>query len=520
MVLRDERARWVGRHQRATEEIERLNAERATVAAERDAAPPPPSLARTERQDGLPLWQVLDFASGIGDDLCAQVEAALQAAGVLDAWVRPGGRLLGANDLDVVLAADQPVPEGARTLAAYLVPDVPAGSGLSVDDVRRVLGVIGVGEEGDGPAWIGDDGRWRLGPANGRAHKQRAQFIGATARAQERARRLALLDAAIGEQELAAAAADRQRVTLDTNIGAWQQWVADVPSGQPLIRARSELVLRRDIETTEEAANRVAQESAYAARTATSQARSARDNLAAEHQLPTEAEGLDAVEHQLRDLAEQLRDVQRTIPALRTTISRWAEAVGELAESRTVLEADAAALRDAEHQAATSRASHESLLASIGDSVEQLQRRIAGLKQALAAAVAADQAAADRLKQLFHDEGEIDASCRHAQQRLEEYLHGRAGVLASLAAVTAVPGMLVAADAEGGDAGALAALGSHPATEPVGRAERATVDRLAGISRDEERAASTQLWRAYTDAESGPAGDHQPSWRSSVICWA
>lgn len=508
-VMHEDRARSMARHERATAEVKRLTEERAAVEAERDPAPPEPALPRTARTDGLALWQVIDFADGIGGDPGARIEAALQASGLLDAWIRPGGRLLGPDHLDVVLAAARE-QAGAHTLAEYLVPDVPADSGVDADDVRRVLASIGTGDDVSSTAWIGVDGSWRLGPAHGRARKERAQFIGATARAQERVRRLAVLDTAIEEQERTAEGAHRERAALDSAIAELQAWVARVPSGQMLIRLRSQLETRLEIETKEGADNRSAQESAHAARVATAEAGSGLDRVAAEHDLPSEASRLDAVEQELRGLAEALREAGRSISPLRATIERWAETVGELFDARGRLAAEGAARVEAETAAATSRAEFEALSASIGDSVEQLQRKVAVVKSALAEGKAAEQRAVDHLKDFIRGEGEANESLRNAQRRLEEHLDSRAVVFASLAAVTAVPGMLDAAGADHTDAGVIAAIGSHPATEPVGRDERASVGRLAGISAEEVTATNTRVWRTHADAASGSAGDHQP----------
>jgi hypothetical protein len=45
---------------------------------------------------GAPLWKVTDFAPGLSDAERAGLEAALEAAGILDAWVTPEGNLAAA----------------------------------------------------------------------------------------------------------------------------------------------------------------------------------------------------------------------------------------------------------------------------------------------------------------------------------------------------------------------------------------------------------------------------------------
>ena len=74
---------------RQTTEIEGWRAERATIAAERDQAPPP-FAARTagrEGRPGAPFWATVDFADAVDEATAAAIEAALHAANLLDAWV-------------------------------------------------------------------------------------------------------------------------------------------------------------------------------------------------------------------------------------------------------------------------------------------------------------------------------------------------------------------------------------------------------------------------------------------------
>ena len=60
--------------------------------------PPPIPYTRLagvrDGRSGAPLWRVVDFHEGVGEADRAGLEAALEAAGLLDAWVTPGGRLL------------------------------------------------------------------------------------------------------------------------------------------------------------------------------------------------------------------------------------------------------------------------------------------------------------------------------------------------------------------------------------------------------------------------------------------
>jgi len=88
------------------EEIDRL--ERGE-----DSTPPVPytrAAAVRDGRSGAPLWQLVDFADDVTDADRAGIEAALEAAGVLDAWVTPDGDVLAPDVGDVLLRAGDPVP--------------------------------------------------------------------------------------------------------------------------------------------------------------------------------------------------------------------------------------------------------------------------------------------------------------------------------------------------------------------------------------------------------------------------
>lgn len=508
-TLHEDQAKAAALRDTAETEIERLTKERAEVSSERDPAPPPPMLARTERSDGCALWQVIDFKSELDPDARAGLEAALQAAGLLDAWVRPGGLLLDPEHLDVVLSATAPSPTG-DTLAGMLVPDLSIAAGLVPDDIRQVLAGIGTGSDPDASVWISPDGTWRLGPAYGRATKERAQFIGATARAQERARRLVILDDELAEQRMSRENAGQEHDSLSTAIADLENWIGAVPSGQALLTEWTRLEERLEAEAREERENRVAQSSAHAARTAAADARTMVERLAAEQELPADQDGLEAVEQKLRGLGDELREAVRQDPLIRKSLELWMEAVGEVGAATAALREEREAATEASRSARASVAALEALRSSVGDSVQQLEGKISALRMSRQAQETAAKKATKQVEALIKAFGDAEAEARNAERRLAEHLERRAVVFANLVVVGSVPGMLEAAGVGLEGAAAVSGLKGHPSGAPVARHVAAAAEALSGLSREIASATATRVWRAHAEAASGPAADHQP----------
>ncbi len=170
-------------------------------------APPRPSVTRTRdaSRAGAPLWALCSFADELGAEARAGLEAALEGAGLLDAWVTPDGALMAEGALDASLTLDAPV-----------VPRSVHGALVAVDHdavpravVEGVLSRIGMAE---GDFAVGADGRYRLGPLRGQWKKSEAEHVGETARAQARERRIAELLREVAE-------IDARIEVIDARIG-------------------------------------------------------------------------------------------------------------------------------------------------------------------------------------------------------------------------------------------------------------------------------------------------------------
>ena len=141
-----------------------LEDEAQRLEDDHDEPPGTPPWARSERagRPGAPLWQVVDLRPEVGASERASIEAALHAAGLLDAWLTPEGVLLDPDTLDTLLRPAATMAQGT-TLCAVLSAD-PAAT-LDATLIDRLLATMAyrptaVGT--DAPAAIGADGRSSL----------------------------------------------------------------------------------------------------------------------------------------------------------------------------------------------------------------------------------------------------------------------------------------------------------------------------------------------------------------------
>ena len=134
--------------------LARVQQDRSTVAEEiagleqgHHSAPPAPHTRQADTRldrPGSPLWKVVDFHDHITEPDRAGLEAALEACGLLDAWVCPDGRLIDTVG-DTLLSPTGPAPEA--TLATALRPaidmDDPQAAALTEPTVAAILAGIG-----------------------------------------------------------------------------------------------------------------------------------------------------------------------------------------------------------------------------------------------------------------------------------------------------------------------------------------------------------------------------------------
>jgi uncharacterized protein (TIGR02680 family) len=340
-AIAEARAAAVTRRASALELAGGLRAERDGLAAAGypALAPPPWRAPRPPDRPGAPLFLLCDFGPGAAGRE-AGLEAALEASGLLDAWVEPDGTVLDPLTGEAVLRAGEAVP--GATLLDALVP-VAAGA-VSEERTRAVLASVGLaapGEESPASVWVSADGRFRLGPLCGAHAKSAPAHVGATARERERARRIAELEGRIAAVEADAAAAGEAASAAERRADALAREVAAVPAGDAIEAARAREEVRAQALAEARARHAEAEERASAAERQAREAGAALDRAAGEA-------GLSAFSRDPEALAERSRAWAVSAEAMVT-------AARDLARARSALAREEKTLSDAKARAERSR---------------------------------------------------------------------------------------------------------------------------------------------------------------------
>ncbi|MCK2241902.1 MULTISPECIES: SbcC/MukB-like Walker B domain-containing protein [unclassified Crossiella] len=181
-------------HDEARSELDQL-IEGAVQAPE----PPGTRLASRAERPGAPFYLLVDFLDADDTEACALLEAALEGAGLLDAWVLPDGSVLADQDgrpvADLVLTTmSAPVP---GSLAGALRPDpsladgnCPMPESVVTALLERVRLVPTVQQDFGDHLTVGLDGSWAIGPLRGAYHKDTSEYVGAASREARRRRRI------------------------------------------------------------------------------------------------------------------------------------------------------------------------------------------------------------------------------------------------------------------------------------------------------------------------------------------
>jgi uncharacterized protein (TIGR02680 family) len=374
--------------QKAALEDERsaLNTERRQLSAGQDATPPPAATrapGAREGRIGAPLWALVDFLPHLESHERAGLEAALEASQLLDAWLAPDGGLTHSNGTPLLDSSwvQRPLVPG-QSLASALQPAVPDNCGVASSLVTGILGAIAFGPQDVDTAetWISAGGRYRLGTLAGAWQKTEAVYIGHTARARARQRRLETIAQRLIEIEVEGnALLAKFEVLNEDRTQAQRDW-GEAPVDD-LLRAAIQNAAAAEREVLN--ANRRLDEIDAYCRSAEQEAEAARTTLttdAADLQLPMDSAALPALTAALDRFADAY---QRLVHAAREWQSAWADHLAQQereSDTHQALEQREEALLNARERAERAATHYEVLRSTIGEKVGTLLRQLADAK--------------------------------------------------------------------------------------------------------------------------------------------
>ena len=404
--LSSQRSRHVTRAGEVEGEIGRLR------AGGHDAPPAAHTRAAGVRDQraGAPLWKVTDFAAGLSDGERAGLEAALEAAGILDAWVTPDGNLV---DGDVVVVSGlAPVrgPSCGSVLMPAIDPADPQAAVLRAESVASVLNAIELtaGTAGSGRTWVTTDGRWSNGVLGGAWRKDQAGHIGEGAREAARRARIAELERELDELRAAIEALDADLTDVEARQGRLADEHRAVPPDDGVreghavaAEQRRKLAQARLDHAAAETQCRQRQEDLAAAQARASE-------FADDVGLPADPGELAVVRACVAGYREALAGLWPAAEAAHAASCAAAEAEAELTEGRELLIEAGELAVGARESAAAAATTYEELLATVGTAVEELQRLLAEVTGALGRRKTAEGAARDRERDAFEARGKAD----------------------------------------------------------------------------------------------------------------
>ena len=451
----------------------RLGVER--VAAAEARAVVDELAARTEPDPPLFAWQagadhcladLIDFSSHLDGTRRAGLEAALEASGLLAArLVDSVGAELASGEL--VAIATEGVSSPLSDLLTVTVPDRLIGV-VNVGLVAKLLDSISADPSTGAATAAGTDGSFRVGALEGRHRKERAEFIGATARREALARdRHAAAEAL--EQALAVVGATEAELgDLNDLLDGARRLQSELPGTGAISSTAGAVDAATATAEEAEDARREATERAVDAERAAGAASDELRRQAVTLSLPSDHDGLASVRADVDELKATLeRCRSRSAATARSTeswsaaVARWRSATEDQRDERAEL-----ARISEEHDRQYER------LVTIERSIgEEYQKVVAERDRCRAELDAAETrlpavrkdhvAAVGRRAQAEADAGVAAERRVEAEQACEESR-------LSLERVVATPGLLQAAAAADDEGAAAPIVAVHGGAEGLG----------------------------------------------------
>jgi hypothetical protein len=412
-------------------DLKEAGATLAAIEAERDPRPASPQFwVRRDRPegagpDGAPFWRLVETLEDAVPERLAQVEAALDAAGLLQAWVTPDGvHVPGRDGSDTVWRADGTSPFSS-SLHTLLRPSDDCGSLAPV--ISALLGSVGYddGTLRDGVGLspsatvVMADGRWCHGGLSGLASPvpDGPRLLGAAARALDRLRRADALRADIGELSGRKDALATEQQEVGALLTALDEASATAPHDASVISAVLAARAAAALEQQQAEASEAATRAESAARDVVDTAAGHLSDHCAEHDLPATRTAVEEVLTALADYGAQLTGLDGAVilASARHKALAGAQDALDLAKENA-----ATAAEDAESDRLTAAQLHAQAQAaerSLGKDAQQILDEVATLGKAAADSDTRLKVLADQERNLIKKAADAKATLAQVESK-------------------------------------------------------------------------------------------------------
>jgi uncharacterized protein (TIGR02680 family) len=450
------------RHDSASATLAVLEAEHSVLEAEEEARPLRSRFSDAERDPvaGAPFYELVEVAPGLGPVELAGLEAALEASGLLDAWVSAEGVLVDPASHEIVWRAETAVlAAGEPSLADVLV--------ASDERVTRLLRSIGLGERAGG-AFVTTGGRWSLPPLAGSWAKPDSEFLGAPARRATRERRLADLAQRIAVQRAAAEAAAARLGEVREASKQLELMASGVPTDAAVRSALAETGAAERAEAGARARYGDDRRVAADARGREAIARAELTHTAAADTLPVAPDELDVVVASARDLSSGLGRWKRDWEDHAARLAEVAELTRRHEDSTAAADAALRRADDLATELDRDTTALRTLEEAVGASVEAVLRQIDAASRREQEATRAQPGAQHEVTRLADARGRATSQYEESGRQLAAAASAFALADNRLATALGLPGVAEAAlgrSAPGEDATGESAAGERAAAE-------------------------------------------------------
>ncbi|WP_019854967.1 TIGR02680 family protein [Actinopolyspora mortivallis] len=382
--------------------------------------PSRPCWASAERDpaEGSPFYRTVDFADSLPEDERAALEGALQASGLLNAWVSADGTAVDPDTAE--LLAHPGEPAGGSTLAGLLVPAVEPGSPVSAERVLRLLNTVAVSPR-RGVLAVDTEGRWSCGPLSGAWVKETAEYVGAGARQAARERRIAELEDELTGLRAELAEAQRRRAETLRHAEALDEALESYPDDGELFSAHARFSTAvDDADDAQRTANKLRGEHELADRRWQAvHAELAR--VAGQAGLRPDSDSLAAAHRAANEAHEALSSLRETIgqrclgtlEQVRTTMLHHDATVADRMAAESLAE------QHCEHHAEQTAVLAE-LSASVGEEGRRVSEQVADLEEQRERLRAEIPEVRERASAAREEVGKLSEKLNSARQRLTE----------------------------------------------------------------------------------------------------